>query len=83
MPGLRGVTDTKPQEPKHRDATLSSLNAAIEAAGSAEASSTVAPAKAVFSSVSIILTIIRVRSLLFSSDVFLVYIRPELYGRRN
>ena len=55
--------DTESRHQKGRDGTLSSLNVAIEALNLAKEASSVTPAKAVFSSVSILLTMIRVRFL--------------------
>jgi len=51
----------KPQRPKGRDGTLSSLNMAIEAMNLAKEVSSITPAKAVFGSVSILLTMVMVR----------------------
>ena len=48
------------QQPKGRDGAISSLNAAIEAMNLAKEISSVTPAKAVFGSVSILLTMIKV-----------------------
>ena len=53
--------ETKLQRPKGRDGTLSSLNVAIEAMNLAKEVACITPAKAVFGSVSILLTMIRVR----------------------
>jgi len=50
---------TKPRRPKHRDA-LSLLNAAVAALNLAKELSSVTPAKAVFGTVSVILTMIKV-----------------------
>ena len=50
---------------QRRDDALSSLNAVIEAMNLAKEVSSITPAKAVFGSVSIILTTIRVRLFLF------------------
>ena len=50
--------DAKPQ--RRRDVALSSLNAAIEVMNLAREVSSITPAKAVFGSVSVILTIIKV-----------------------
>ena len=61
--------DPKSQRPKRQDNTLSLLNAAIEAVNLAKEVSSPTPAKAVFGSVGIILTMIRVCSL-FSYDLF-------------
>jgi len=52
--------DTKPQRSKHQDIALSSLNAAIEALNLAKELSGVTPAKAVFGTAGVILTMIRV-----------------------
>ena len=50
--------------PKGRNGVLSSLNVAIEATNLAKEISSITPAKAVFGSVNVLLTMIRVRSLL-------------------
>ena len=55
--------NTKPQQPKGRDGTLSALNVAIQTMNLAKEISGVTPAKAVFGSVSVLLTMIRVCSL--------------------
>ena len=55
--------DTKSKRPKERDGILSSLNVAIEAVNLAKEVSSVTPAKAAFGSVSILLTMIKVRFL--------------------
>jgi len=54
--------DIKTQWPKHQDAVLSLLNAAIDAMNIAKDVIDIAPAKAVFGSVSVVLTMIRVGS---------------------
>jgi hypothetical protein len=56
---------TKSKQQNRRDGVLLSLNAAIEAMNLAKEVSTMTPVKAVFGSVSILLTMIRVR---FSSS---------------
>ena len=61
------------QRPSGRDSVLSSLNAAIEVLNLAKEVSSVTPAKAVFGSVSVLLTMIRVRAPLFSDDLFEVH----------
>ena len=48
---------------KHRDGVLSTLNVAIETMNLAKEVSIITPAKAVFGSVIVLLTMIRVRSL--------------------
>ena len=58
--------DTKSQ--RRRDGALSLLNAAIEAMNLAKEISSATPAKAVFSSVSVILTMIRVGLLMVRLD---------------
>ena len=50
----------KPQRPKGRGYTLSTLNATIEALNLAKEISCITPAKAVFGSVSVLLAMIRV-----------------------
>jgi hypothetical protein len=55
--------DAKSQQPKERDGTISTLNAAIETLNLAKELVDIAPAKAVFGSVSVILATIRVSSL--------------------
>jgi len=51
------------QRPKGRDGTISSLNIAIEGLNLAKEISSVTPAKAVFGSASVLLTMIKVRFL--------------------
>ena len=60
--------EAKSQQPKGRESKISTLNTAIEGLNLAKEVSGVMPAKAVFGSVSVILTMIRVSSLLFSVD---------------
>ena len=57
------IMNTKPQQQKGRGGTLSSLNVAIETMNLAKEISSITPAKAVFGSVSVLLTMIRVRFL--------------------
>jgi len=64
--------DTKSKQPKEWGGTISSLNVAIEALNLAKEVSTITPAKAVFGSVSIILTMIRVRFFLLTDEIFQV-----------
>ena len=74
--------DKKSQRPKGRDGTLSSLNMAIEALNLAKDISGIAPVKAAFGSVSVLLTMVRVRSLLLQSDnqAFRVHVNTGLDG---
>lgn len=60
--------DTKSKKSKRRDDVLSSLNVVIEGLNLAENLSSITPAKAVFGTVSVILTMIRVSFLLFRED---------------
>jgi len=62
------------QQPKHRDVTLSSLNAAIDAMNLAKEAMSQTPAKAIFGSVSILLTMVRVCSLSFYSGELRVHV---------
>ena len=55
--------DTESQRPKERGGVLSSLNVAIDATNLAKEISSIAPAKAVFGTVSVLLTMVRVRLL--------------------
>ena len=74
---------TTKQELKTRDGLLSSLNVAIDALNLAKEISSATPAKAVFGSVSALLTIIRVRSLFFCDDGSLTRIYSGFYGQRT
>ena len=56
------------QQAQRRDNPLSLLNAAIEATNLAKEISSATPVKAVFGSVSVLLTMIRVCFLLFHDD---------------
>lgn len=58
------------QRPKEQESATSALNAAIEAMNLAQEVSCIAPAKAVFSTVSILLAVIRVCFFLFCNDPF-------------
>ena len=60
--------DAKTQRPKRQDNSLSLLSAAIEAMNLAKEVSSATPAKAVFGSVSALLTMIRVHPL-FSGNI--------------
>ena len=57
--------ETKSQRPKGRDGAISALNVAIETLNLAKEVSSITPAKAVFGSVSVILTMIKVSLLCF------------------
>jgi len=60
--------DVKSQRSNGRDGTLSSLSVAIEAINVAKEVSSITPAKAVFGSVSALLTMIRVRFLSYNQQ---------------
>ena len=75
--------DPDSQRRERRDDLLSSLNVAIEAMNLVKEVSTIPPAKAVFGSVSILLTMIRVRFLPFSDDVCQVHMYTGLNGQRD
>jgi len=64
--------DAKSQRPKGRDNTVSALNAAIDTLNLAKDIASIAPAKAVFGTVSIILTTIKVSLLLFVGRLSIV-----------
>ena len=64
--------DANPQQPKGHDGVLSLLNAAIEAVNLAKEISSITPAKAVFGSVSTLLTMIKVRVSFLSDDILRV-----------
>ena len=57
--------EAKSQRAKGRDGAISALNVAIETLNLAKEVSSITPAKAVFGSVSVILTMIKVSLLLF------------------
>jgi len=60
--------EAKPRRPKGQEGTISTLNATIEAMNLAKELSSITPAKAVFGSVSVILTMTRVGFLLVCVD---------------
>lgn len=74
--------DVNSQRPKGRGGALSSLNVTIEALNLAKEISGIAPAKAVFGSVSVLLTMIRVCPL-FYNDELRVHMYPGFYGQQS
>ena len=70
--------EAKSQRPKGRDGAISALNVAIETLNLAKELSSITPAKAVFGSVSVILTMIKV-SLLFFVD----WLQAEMHLGNN
>ena len=78
------VMEVGSQRPKGREGALSSLNMAIEAVNLAKEVSSVTPAKAIFGSVSALLTMIKVRSPLCCDDTPQVHIiYPGLDDQRT
>ena len=63
------MTDNS-QQPRERNGVLSSLNMAIEGLNLAKELASATPAKAVFGSVAILLTMIRVSFPLFRDEMF-------------
>ena len=74
--------EAKPQQPKGRDGAISSLNIAIEAVNLAKEVSSITPAKAVFGSVSILLTMVRVCFLVSYDPMSHVHVWPGLNGQQ-
>jgi len=68
------------QQPKGRDRALPALNVAIDTLNLAKEASSLTPAKPVFGSVSILLTMIRVCCILFCYEMFQVHTQPGLDG---
>ena len=60
--------EVKSQQPQAREGVISTLNVAIEAMNLAKEASSITPAKAVFGSVSVVLTMTRVSFLLVCAD---------------
>lgn len=75
--------DPKSQRPKGRDGALSLLNVAIEALNLAKEVSSMTPARAVFGSVSVLLTMIKVHFflLVFCNDELRVHVYPGLHDQ--
>jgi hypothetical protein len=71
--------ETEPQRPEGREGAISALNEAIEALNPAKVSS-FPPAKAVFGSVTVLLTLIRVCFLLSCNDLLRVHTSLGLDG---
>jgi len=73
----------KSQQPKGRDGVISSLNIAIEGLNLAKEVSSVAPAKAVFGSASILLTLVKVCFVLFCDEVAQTHTWPGHHGQQT
>ena len=76
------MTD-KSQQPKGRDGVLSSLNMAIDGLNLAKEISSITPAKAVFGSVAILLTMIKVCFFTFCVETVQVHTEPGHDGQRT
>ena len=70
------------QRPEGREGAISALNEAVEDLNPAKTSN-IPPAKAVFGSVAILLTTVRVCFLLFRSDLLQVHTQPGLNDQRT
>ena len=62
--------EAKSQQPKDREGVISALNATIEAMNLAKEISSITPAKAAFGTVSALLTMLKVRPLVFCNHLF-------------
>ena len=62
---------TKSQKPKGRENALSLLNAAIEVVTVAKDAANATPAQVAFSAAAVLLTMIRVSSLLFHDEILM------------
>ena len=76
------MTD-KPQQPKDQGGVLSALNMAIDGLNFAKELANITPAKAAFGSVAILLTMIRVGSLLFFDEASQVHTSLGHDGQRS
>jgi len=74
--------DPRSQQPKGQGGALSSLNVAIEILSLAKEVSDITPAKAAFGSVSVLLTMVRVRFSRFCDDELGVHVYPGLDDQR-
>ena len=71
------------QQPSERGDAIPALNAAVEDLKVAEKASSIPPAKAVLGSVIVLLTLVRVRLLLFRYDLLLVHVQLGLDGQQT
>ena len=74
--------EAKSQRPKDRKSAISLLNAAIEAVNLAKEIASVTPAKAAFGIISVLLTMVKVRSLLFRNYLPQAHPCPGRDGQR-
>jgi hypothetical protein len=70
--------EAQSQRPKDREGAISALNATIEAVNLAKEISSITPAKAAFGTVGVLLTMLRVCSLLFHHEMFQIHAYPGL-----
>jgi len=72
--------EAKSPRPKDRKSAISLLNAAIEAVNLAKEISSITPAKAVFGTVSVLLTMVKVRFLFSSNGPLQTHTYPGRHG---
>ena len=78
------MTDSdKSQQQGDQDGVLSTLNVAIDGLSIAKEIASVTPAKAVFGSVAVLLTMIRVSRLLSCNQIFQIHTSPGHDGQRS
>jgi len=75
--------EAKSQRLNEREGATSALNTAVEDLNVAEKASSIPPAKAIFGSVIVLLTLIRVRFLLFCNDLLRVHTQLGLDGQQT
>jgi len=75
--------EAKSQRPNEREAAILALNAAVEDLNVAEKASSIPPTKAIFGTAIVLLTLIRVRFLLFCHDLLLVHTQLGLGGQQT
>ena len=76
------MTD-KSQQQKDQDGVISTLNVAIDGLNIAKEIASVTPAKAVFGSVAVLLTMIRVSRLLSCGKILKIHTSPGHDGQRS
>ena len=75
--------EAKSQRPKDRKGAILVLNATIEAVNLAKEISSITPATAAFTAVSILLTMLKVCPVVFCSHVFQIHAYPGLNDQRT
>ena len=81
-PQISAMTDNS-RQPKEQDGVLSTLNVAIDGLNIAKEIASVTPAKAVFGSVAVLLTMIRVSRLLSCDEIFQIHTSPGHDDQRS